>query len=85
MMAVEWLANKLKIEFGFAFSDNILEEAKVLEQNKNKMKITVKYIYYRDVQGSSDRSFKTIQEVHKYAKMMNIENYEVKEVIEITR
>jgi hypothetical protein len=23
--------------------------------------------------------------VHKYAKMMNIENYEVKEVIEITR
>jgi dsDNA-binding SOS-regulon protein len=49
------------------------------------MKKTIKYIYYREVQGSSDRSFKTIQEVHKYAKMMNIENYEVKEVIKITR
>ena len=49
------------------------------------MKRRIKYIYYREVQGSSDRSFKTIQEVHKYAKMMNIQDYEVKEVIEITK
>jgi hypothetical protein len=26
--AVEWLAEKLRIEFGFAFSNNILEQAK---------------------------------------------------------
>ena len=36
MKAVEWLTNKLRVEFGFAFSDNILEQAKVIEQNQNK-------------------------------------------------
>lgn len=36
MKAVEWLTNKLRIEFGFVFSDNILEQAKVIEQNQNK-------------------------------------------------
>jgi hypothetical protein len=30
--AVEWLTEKLRIEFGFAFSDNILEQAKEMEK-----------------------------------------------------
>ncbi len=32
MTAVEWLTEKLRTEFGFAFSNNILEEAKELEK-----------------------------------------------------
>jgi len=32
--AVEWLAEKLRIEFGFAFSNNILEEAKEMEKEQ---------------------------------------------------
>lgn len=32
MTAVEWLAEKLRIEFGFAFSNNILEQAKEMEK-----------------------------------------------------
>ena len=28
MTAVEWLTEKLRVEFGFAFSDNIFEQAK---------------------------------------------------------
>lgn len=32
--AVEWLAEKLRIEFGFAFSNNILEEAKEMEKQQ---------------------------------------------------
>jgi hypothetical protein len=30
--AVEWLKEKLRIEFGFAFSNNILEQAKEMEK-----------------------------------------------------
>ena len=32
--AVEWLTEKLRIEFGFAFSDNILEQAKEMEKQQ---------------------------------------------------
>jgi hypothetical protein len=32
MTAVEWLTEKLRIEFGFAFSNNILEQAKEMEK-----------------------------------------------------
>jgi hypothetical protein len=32
--AVEWLAEKLRVEFGFVFSDNILEQAKELEKEQ---------------------------------------------------
>ena len=34
MTAVEWLTEKLWVEFGFAFSDNILEEAKEMEKQQ---------------------------------------------------
>ena len=34
MTAVEWLAEKLRIEFGFAFSNNILEQAKKIEKQQ---------------------------------------------------
>jgi hypothetical protein len=32
--AVEWLKEKLRIEFGFAFSNNILEQAKEMEKQQ---------------------------------------------------
>jgi hypothetical protein len=32
--AVEWLTEKLKTEFGFAFSNNILEQAKEMEKQQ---------------------------------------------------
>jgi hypothetical protein len=32
--AVEWLTEKLRIEFGFAFSNNILEAAKEMEKEQ---------------------------------------------------
>ena len=32
--AVEWLTEKLKKEFGFAFSNNILQQAKEMEQEQ---------------------------------------------------
>jgi len=32
--AVEWLTEKLRIEFGFAFSNNILEQAKAMEKEQ---------------------------------------------------
>ena len=32
--AVEWLTEKLRIEFGFAFSNNILEQAKEMEKKQ---------------------------------------------------
>lgn len=32
--AVEWLREKLWVEFGFAFSDNILEQAKEMEKEQ---------------------------------------------------
>jgi hypothetical protein len=32
MTAVEWLTEKLRIEFGFAFSNNILEQAKAMHK-----------------------------------------------------
>ena len=34
MTAVEWLKEKLRIEFGFAFSNNILEQAKEMEKQQ---------------------------------------------------
>ena len=34
MTAVEWLTEKLRTEFGFAFSNNILEQAKELEKQQ---------------------------------------------------
>jgi hypothetical protein len=34
MTAVEWLTEKLRTEFGFAFSNNILEEAKEMEKQQ---------------------------------------------------
>ncbi len=34
MTAVEWLTEKLWVEFGFAFSDNILEQAKEMEKKQ---------------------------------------------------
>lgn len=34
--AVEWLVEKLRIEFGFAFSNNILEQAKEIEKQQLK-------------------------------------------------
>jgi hypothetical protein len=30
--AVEWLTEKIRVEFGFAFSNNILEQAKEMEE-----------------------------------------------------
>ena len=32
--AVEWLTEKLRIEFGFAFSNNILKQAKEMEKQQ---------------------------------------------------
>jgi hypothetical protein len=32
--AVEWLVEKLRVEFGFVFSDNILEQAKEIEKKQ---------------------------------------------------
>jgi hypothetical protein len=32
--AVDWLTEKLRIEFGFAFSNNILEQAKSMEKQQ---------------------------------------------------
>lgn len=32
--AVEWLTEKLRTEFGFAFSNNILEKAKEMEKEQ---------------------------------------------------
>ena len=32
--AVEWLTKKLRVEFGFSFSDNILEQAKEIEKQQ---------------------------------------------------
>ncbi len=32
--AVEWLTEKLRTEFGFAFSNNILEQAKEMEKQQ---------------------------------------------------
>jgi hypothetical protein len=34
MTAVEWLEEKLRIEFGFAFSNNISEQAKEMEKEQ---------------------------------------------------
>jgi hypothetical protein len=34
--AVEWLSEKLRVEFGFAFSNNILEQAKEIEKKQLK-------------------------------------------------
>jgi hypothetical protein len=34
MTAVEWLTEKLRTEFGFAFSNNILEQAKEMEKQQ---------------------------------------------------
>jgi len=34
MTTVEWLTEKLRIEFGFAFSNNILEQAKEMEKEQ---------------------------------------------------
>jgi len=34
MTAVEWLTEKLRTEFGFAFSNNILEQAKEIERQQ---------------------------------------------------
>jgi uncharacterized membrane protein len=36
MTAVEWLTEKLRIEFGFVFSNNILEQAKEMEKQQIK-------------------------------------------------
>jgi hypothetical protein len=47
------------------------------------MKSYIKYIYYREIQGSSNKSFNTIEEVHKYCKRNHIENYEVKQVFKV--
>ena len=33
--ATEWLREKLQLEFGFIFSDNILEQAKEIEKEQN--------------------------------------------------
>ena len=32
--AIEWLTEKLRDEFGFVFSDNILEQAKEMERQQ---------------------------------------------------
>lgn len=32
--ATEWLREKLRLEFGFVFSDNILEQAKEMEKEQ---------------------------------------------------
>jgi hypothetical protein len=34
--AVEWLTEKLRTEFGFAFSNNILEQAKEMEKQQQE-------------------------------------------------
>jgi len=34
--AVEWLTEKLRIEFGFGFSNNIFEQAKEMEKEQIK-------------------------------------------------
>ena len=32
--SVEWLTEKLRVEFGFVFSDNIFQQAKEMEKEK---------------------------------------------------
>jgi hypothetical protein len=42
--AVEWLVEKLRIEFGFAFSNNILEQAKEKEEEL-KLEFVNKFVF----------------------------------------
>lgn len=50
--AVEWLREKLFTEFGFAFSDNILEQAKEIE--KGQMHKIAEYWHFN---GIADKYF----------------------------
>ena len=68
MKAVEWLTNKLRIEFGFAFSDNILEQAKVIEQNQNEqfaINFAEWMITFEDVLFDENNTIKEVFEIYK--------------------
>lgn len=68
MKAVEWLTNKLNIEFGFAFSDNILEQAKVIEQNQNEqfaIEFAEWMITFEDVLFDENNTIKEVFEIYK--------------------
>ena len=68
MKATEWLTNKLKIEFGFAFSDNILEQAKVIEQNQNEqfaIKFAEWMIMFEDLKFDENNTIKEVFEIYK--------------------
>ena len=68
MKAVEWLTNKLRVEFGFAFSDNILEQAKVIEQNQNKqfaIEFAEWMITFEDVLFDENNTIKEVFEIYK--------------------
>ena len=68
MKAVEWLTNKLRIEFGFSFSNNILEQAKVIEQNENE-KFAINFaewmIIFEDLKFDENNTIKEVFEIYK--------------------
>ena len=68
MKAVEWLTNKLRIEFGFAFSDNILKQAKVIEQNQNEqfaIEFAEWMIIFEDVLFDENNTIEEVFEIYK--------------------
>jgi hypothetical protein len=46
--ATEWLREKLQLEFGFIFSDNILEQAKEIEKEQIKSAFTKGDLFAED-------------------------------------
>ena len=68
MKATEWLTNKLRIEFCFAFSDNILEQAKVIEQNQNEqfaIEFAEWMIIFEDVLFDENNTIEEVFEIYK--------------------
>jgi len=65
--AVEWLTEKLRIEFGFVFSNNIFEQAKEMEKQQiiDAMDVTQRTDFYVKYEGSEhyyNETFKTKQQ-----------------------
>lgn len=50
-----------------------------------KIKRETRFIVYREIQGSSNESFKTEALAHKYAKKMGMENYQILTTIYMER
>lgn len=57
--AVEWLTEKLRAEFGFAFSNNIFEQAKEMEK---KQEIETWSSAYDDGFNNCKKKYKTKKE-----------------------